>query len=52
MANQITITFGRNDRELAEFLTKREELPDTNDLGGVNIRNQLYALMRIVKELP
>ena len=48
MATQITITFGRNDQELAEFLMDREELPGINDLGGINIRNQLYELMRIV----
>ena len=50
MATQITITLGRNDQELAEFLMGREELQGINDLGGINIRNQLYELMRIVKQ--
>ena len=50
MATQITITFGRSDIELAEFLMDREGLPSINDLGGINIRNQLYELMQIVNQ--
>ena len=52
MSTQITITLGRNDRELTEFLLKREGLSRIDEIVGTNIRNQLYALMRIVKELP
>ena len=50
MANQITITLGRRDQELAKFLMDREGLQGINDLGGINIRNQLYELMRIVNQ--
>lgn len=45
MSNQITVTLGKNDRELTEFLIKREGLSSADELTGVNLRNQLYALM-------
>jgi PleD family two-component response regulator len=49
MSNQITVTLGRNDRELTEFLLEKEGLKNADELTGVNIRNQLYELMRSVK---
>jgi len=48
MSNQITVTLGRNDRELTEFLMEREGLSSTDELTGVNLRNQLYKLMQIL----
>ena len=50
MSNQITVTLGRNDRELTEFLMRREGLSSIDELVGVNLRNQLYALMKIEHE--
>lgn len=47
MSNQITVTLGKNDRELTKFLIKREGLSNTDELVGTNLRNQLYELMKI-----
>jgi hypothetical protein len=50
MSNQITVTLGRNDRKLTEFLMKQEGLSSADEIVGINIRNQLYALMNIIKQ--
>lgn len=50
MSNQVTLTLGRNDRTLTDFLLKREGLENVDELTGVNVRNQLYALMWMVNE--
>lgn len=50
MSYQITVTFGKNDRELTEFLRKREGVANMDELRGSNLRNQLYELMRLAKQ--
>lgn len=49
MVHQITVTLGRKDRELAEFLMRQEGLSHIDELTGVNLRNQLYELKLLVK---
>lgn len=44
MSHQITVTLGRSDQELAEFLAQREGLSGIDKLVGISLRNQLYAL--------
>ena len=50
MSNQITVTLGRKDRKLMEFLMQEEGLSESDELVGTNLRNQLYVLMKIEHE--
>ena len=51
MVRQITVTFGQNDQELTEFLMKRESVSNADAITGINIRNQLYELMRMIEPI-